>query len=165
MPDLAFRAMQFAIEKHKDQKHKYTHHPYTEHLAEVAGVVASVADNLSWRVVIATAWLHGCIEDQGVTQNELAKEFGWTIASGVKALSDFEKENCAERKIERLAKQPAWIQNIKVADIISNTSNITQNDPVFAVTFLREKSLLLDALTQADPRLLTIARNQIGKWL
>jgi len=50
------------------------------------------------------------------------------------------------------------VQTIKVADLISNTGSIVEHDPKFAVTYLEEKRLLLDVLTNADPRLLSIAR-------
>lgn len=160
MSDLAFKAMEFAMEKHKDQRRKYTGNPYTDHLAEVAGIVAAV---LPHETVIACAWLHDVVEDQAVTGRELGRKFGVTIARGVIALSDMEEGNRAERKRlsrERLAKAPSWVQTIKVADIISNTSSIVEHDPKFAVTYLEEKRLLLGVLDKADPRLLQIARNQ-----
>jgi hypothetical protein len=36
-----------------------------------------------------------------------------------------------------------------------------QNDPKFAVTYLEEKRLMLNALTHADERLVAVARTQI----
>ncbi|NIG77876.1 bifunctional (p)ppGpp synthetase/guanosine-3',5'-bis(diphosphate) 3'-pyrophosphohydrolase [Klebsiella sp. Ap-873] len=154
--------MKFAMDKHKGQRRKYTNNPYTDHLAEVAGIVSSV---LLHDTVIACAWLHDVVEDQGVTAVELRREFGVSVSRGVMALSDLEEGNRAERKKlsrERLAKAPSWVQTIKVADLISNTSSIVEHDPKFAVTYLEEKRLLLDVLTEADPRLLAIAREQVG---
>lgn len=155
---LAFNAMHFARECHKDQRRKYTNGPYADHLAEVAGIVSTV--NAS-QTVIATAWLHDAMEDQGVTYQELERLFGSAVADGVRWLSDMEEGNRAERKRlsrERLAQAPAWVQTIKCADLISNTSSIVEHDPKFAVTYLEEKRLLLDVLTKADPRLLIMAR-------
>ncbi|VEB97341.1 GTP pyrophosphokinase rsh [Cedecea lapagei] len=162
MIDLAFRAMKFAMDKHKDQRRKYTNNPYTDHLAEVAGIVSAV---LLHEVAIACAWLHDVVEDLGVTEKELRSEFGAAVARGVMALSDLEEGNRAERKRlsrERLSQAESWVQTIKVADLISNTSSIVEHDPKFAVTYLEEKRLLLDVLTEADPRLLAIAREQVG---
>lgn len=56
----------------------------------------------------------------------------------------------------------SWVQTIKVADLISNTSSIVRHDPKFAVVYLDEARQLLDVLTRADPRLLAMAREQIG---
>lgn len=158
---VAYDAMMFASEVHKAQRRKYTGNPYTDHLAEVAGIVATVADD---PYSIAVAWLHDCIEDQGVTAPELARRFGLRVASGVYALSDIESGNRAERKAasrERLARAHDWVQTIKVADLISNTASIVQHDPDFAKVYLEEKRLLLDVLTRADPRLVAIARSQL----
>ena len=58
--------------------------------------------------------------------------------------------------------RPQIFQTIKVADLISNTSSIVRHDPKFAVVYLDEARQLLDVLTRADPRLLAMAREQIG---
>jgi (p)ppGpp synthase/HD superfamily hydrolase len=163
---IAFKAMQFAREAHKDQRRKYTGNPYVDHLAEVAGIVATTfvhSDRIFLEMFIAVAWLHDSIEDQNVSREHLATEFNEEVAYGVLMLSDLETGNRAERKAAsraRLAAAPGWVQTIKCADLISNTSSIVKHDPKFAVTYLEEKRLLLDVLTKADPRLLEIARAQ-----
>jgi (p)ppGpp synthase/HD superfamily hydrolase len=168
---LAYEAMMFAREVHKDQRRKYTGNPYTDHLGEVCGIAMSVG----WRVAqihpdkfMAVCWLHDCIEDQGISHGTLIDRFGATVADGVLALSDTEQGNRAARKAlarQRLAQAPHWVQTIKCADLISNTSSIVQHDPKFAVTYLEEKRLMLDVLTKADPRLLKLAREQSGAAL
>ena len=161
---IAFKAMQFAREVHKDQVRKYTGVPYFTHLAEVVGIVSTVCGQYIMPAeIIAVAFLHDCVEDQGVTQETLEREFGSLIAGDVMLLSDLETGNRAERKAAsraRLADAPGRVQTIKCADLISNTSSIVQHDPKFAVTYLEEKRLLLDVLTKADPRLVEIARAQ-----
>lgn len=158
--DIAYRAMIFARRVHATQTRKYSGNPYADHLAEVAGIVATV---LTDPEAIAVAWLHDCMEDQGVTEMELRSKFGDTVARGVVMLSDLEQGNRAARKAAsraRLAQAEAWLQTIKVADLISNTSSIASNDPGFARVYLEEKRLLLNVLTLADPRLLAMAREQ-----
>lgn len=157
---LAFKAMEFARRVHAGQKRKYTGNPYADHLAEVAGIVATVS-GFDTQVDVSIAWLHDCIEDQGVTFEELRMNFGAAVAEGVWWLSDLEQGNRAERKAasrERLARAPGWVQTIKCADLISNTSIIVQHDPKFSVVYLEEKRLLLDMLTKADPQLLQMAK-------
>jgi GTP diphosphokinase / guanosine-3',5'-bis(diphosphate) 3'-diphosphatase len=168
---LAYEAMMFAREVHKDQRRKYTYNPYTDHLAEVAGIVAAAGVDVAGpfdavhgrEVAIAVAWLHDCVEDQNISLQEIEDRFGVLVAIGVSGLSDLEKGNRAERKAAgraRLALCAPWIQTIKCADLISNTSSIVRHDPKFAVTYLEEKRLLLDVLTKADPRLLALAKAQ-----
>lgn len=157
---IAFDAMTFARQVHATQRRKYTNNPYVDHLAEVAGIVSTVTND---ERTIATAWLHDTMEDCEVTQYELMLRFGGIITNGVHWLSDMEKGNRATRKRlsrERLSQAPDWVQNIKCADLISNTSSIVEHDPKFAVTYLEEKRLLLDVLTRADPRLIQLARSQ-----
>lgn len=161
----AFAAMMFARHAHRDQRRKYTNNPYIDHLAEVAGIVAATdIAGSSMDTIVSVAWLHDCIEDQRVDVYELATQFGQEIAQGVLLLSDLETNgNRAERKAAsraRLAAAPGWVQSIKCADLISNTSSIVQHDPKFAVTYLEEKRLLLNAMIYADGRLARIARDQ-----
>ncbi len=155
---IAYEAMMFAKRVHANQRRKYTNAPYFDHLSEVAGIVATVDTDPE---TMAVAWLHDCREDQGITGEEIEEIFGMRVAVGVALLSDFEQGNRAERKAmsrDRLASAPGWVQNIKCADLISNTSSIVMHDPKFAVTYLEEKRLLLDRLTKADRRLVTLAR-------
>jgi len=169
---IAYDAMIFARQVHRNQQRKYTGNLYSDHLAEVAGIVATIANDMQAdpfvdsERMITVAWLHDCIEDHGVTAYDLAQRFGIIVSAGVSALSDMEQGNRAERKAAsriRLAAAPGWVQSIKCADLISNTSSIVRHDPKFAVTYLEEKRLLLDVLTKADPRLLAMARAQAGE--
>lgn len=159
----AFSAMMFARDVHKAQRRKYTNNPYTDHLAEVAGIVATVDAS---ETAIAVAWLHDCREDQGITGEQIEQRFGMAVAVGVALLSDFETGKRSIRKAAgrvRLASAPAWVQTIKCADLISNTSSIVEHDPKFAVTYLEEKRMLLDVMTLADPRLRAVAYEQARK--
>jgi (p)ppGpp synthase/HD superfamily hydrolase len=156
--------MLFAREAHKAQKRKYTGNPYADHLAEVAGIIAA-ADLPSTSTIISVAWLHDCVEDCGILPKTLMTHFGVNVTQGVIWLTDGHTGNRAARKAAsraRLSAAPGWVQTIKVADLISNTASIVEHDPVFAKVYLAEKRLLLAVLTKADPRLVAMARAQIG---
>lgn len=168
---VAFEAMLFAREVHKQQVRKYTGNPYADHLAEVAGIVAASGvftcnlDRTGTREqAIAVAWLHDCVEDCAFELSAISAKFGPVITQGVELLSDMETGNRAERKQasrRRLAGAPGWVQSIKCADLASNTSSIVKHDPKFAVTYLEEKRLLLGVMTKADPRLIDLAKTQV----
>jgi len=167
--NLAYKAMMYAREVHKDQVRKYTGNPYVDHLAEVAGIAMAVG----WRApfvhpdkFMAVCWLHDSIEDTEVTWDDLLIEFNTDIADAVLLLSDTEKGNRAERQAasrERLSKAPGWVQSIKCADVISNVSSTVKHDLDFAKTYLEEKRLLLDVLNEADPSLRALAMSMIGR--
>lgn len=163
--DLAFRAMQMAHELHREQRRKYTNTPYTDHLAEVVAIAMSCGWHQSQihpDTLMAVAWLHDAIEDQGATFEMLRDAFGQEVAHGVVLLSDTESGNRAARKAAarvRLSNAPGWVQTIKCADLISNTASIVERDPSFAVVYLREKRMMLEVLDKADPRLRQRARD------
>lgn len=175
---LAYEAMIFACHAHRTQQRKYTGNPYSDHLAEVAGIVSAVAHDVAvadaryfdypqemTEIMLAVSWLHDVVEDQGVKIDDIALKFGVMVSAGVAALSDMEQGNRAERKAAsrmRLAAAPGWVQTIKCADLISNTSSIVMHDPRFAVTYLEEKRLLLEVMERADPRLRALAMAQAG---
>lgn len=166
----AFDAMAFARKVHAGQMRKYTGNPYHDHLAEVAGIAMSVGwhypeihpDNF-----MAVCWLHDCMEDQGVTRFQLlAIGMPEIVVEGVEWLSDLEQGNRAARKAAsraRLARAPGWVQTIKLADLISNTSSIFKHDPKFAHTYLAEKWEMLDVLTKGSRDLHKLAVELVMK--
>lgn len=163
MQQLVFEAMKFAREAHKGQKRKYTAEPYFGHLSEVAGLAGSVTDDPE---TLATAWLHDTVEDQNVDTRILAQRFGEKVAAAVVALSDVEKGSRAEREAasrRSLHAADDWVQTIKVADIISNTSAIASHDPANAPEYVGEKRAMLEVLDKADPRLREIAFAQLDE--
>lgn len=166
MMDIAYEAMLFAKLAHQNQVRKYTGEPYSNHLAEVAGIVSTIAPSLSVQQMVATAWLHDVLEDTDVTATELNDRFGATITKGVIHLTDNETGNRAERKAMaclRLGSAPGWVQTIKCADLISNTSSILTHDPKFAKVYVEEKMKMLLAMTKADPRLRDHAMLQVER--
>lgn len=163
--DTEFEAMAFARRTHAGHKRKYTGDPYVTHLAEVAAIATTVIHDAGMRSIVASvSWLHDTMEDHGVTYHELERRFGSTVAEGVLWLSDLEPGNRKERKTkarERLSGAPWWVHTIKVADLISNTPSIMLHDPKFARVYVPEKKALLEVLTKADHRLLSIANDII----
>jgi guanosine-3',5'-bis(diphosphate) 3'-pyrophosphohydrolase len=160
----SFDAMAAARSIHAQQRRKYTNTPYTNHLAEVAAIACTVVWEPDRDLVISISWLHDSIEDQGVTPEWISETFGAEVAQGVLLLSDLEQGNRATRKAlarERLATAPRYIQNIKVADLISNTASIIEHDPKFAVLYCQEAKLLLDSLEKADRRLVKLCMDQL----
>ena len=166
---LAYEAMLFAIEKHKNQVRKYTGEPYFNHLAEVVAISMSVgwqASMIHPDKVMAVAWLHDVIEDCGVLWSDINLRFGCDIADGVMQLSEVYSGNRKTRKkIMRdvLGDAPGWIQTIKCADLISNATSIIKHDPEFAKVFRAEAVALLDVMDKADSRLRDMAYSVVCK--
>lgn len=163
----SFDAMVFARLKHKNQKRKYRGNAYIEHLAEVAGIVATVINDYQMgggrqlekefrEIILAICWLHDVMEDQGVTYDQLVELFGEDVADGVFALSDLETGTRSERKAKtrnRLKAAFDIIQTIKCADLLSNLKEIIELGGKFTKVYISETIQLLEVLTKADVRL------------
>lgn len=144
----------FATQAHVMQRRKYTGEQYLSHLDEVALMLKDYTDDDD---TLAVAYLHDTVEDTEVTFDQLRDQFGYRITLGVWYLTDVPKaigtrETRKWLDRERIATAPQWVQLVKLADMISNTSTIAQYDCAFARIYLAEKRLMLDeALTKVSP--------------
>lgn len=166
MSKLAYQAKRFAEQKHEAQFRKYTGEPYSVHLREVAGLCAEVGMRDE---VIAAAWLHDVVEDQGVLLGELFERFGGEVASLVEQVTDVSKPEHGTRAVrkaldrEHLAGCDAEGATIKLADLMSNTSSIVKHDKDFARIYLAEKRLLLPLLSHGNKALFKRAEASLLK--
>jgi (p)ppGpp synthase/HD superfamily hydrolase len=166
--DIVERARVFATAAHAavKQVRKYTGEPYVNHPAAVAKIVESVPHTPE---MLAAAFLHDVVEDTGITLDLIRAEFGDHVADLVYWLTDQSTLEDGNREIRKAidrahsAAASAEAQTIKVADLIDNTLTIRDRDPGFYRThYFREKQLLLDAMTRADPGMKARALAQIA---
>jgi guanosine-3',5'-bis(diphosphate) 3'-pyrophosphohydrolase len=146
------RARSFCVQAHVGQRRKYTNTPYHDHCYAVAALVDQETPDME---IVAAAYLHDTLEDTPTTFETLRHHFGDRVAGIVQELTDeYTKQkypgmNRAERKrleANRLSRISDEAKLIKRCDLIDNTSSIVRYDPDFAVTYLREKAAILEAL-------------------
>jgi (p)ppGpp synthase/HD superfamily hydrolase len=129
---LVARALDFATRAHTDQRRKgEREEPYINHLAEVARLLAEATDGED-AVLIAAGLLHDTIEDQGVTHETLAHEFGKDVADLVQEVTDDKNLDKAERKrlqIEHAPHKSTRAKLLKIADKTSNLHSILNSPP------------------------------------
>jgi (p)ppGpp synthase/HD superfamily hydrolase len=104
--------------------------PYLNHLIEVASLVAEFTDGRP-EVVIA-ALLHDAVEDQGVTNAEIADLFGQSVASLVDEATDDKsllKEVRKDNQIADAQHKSDGASVIKLADKTSNLLAIAKSPP------------------------------------
>lgn len=153
MSGLIYKAKNFAERAHAAQVRKYSGEPYAVHLREVAGYCAEVGCRDE---VVAAAWLHDTKEDQGVTDAELRTMFGDVVTDLVEEVTDQSRPQDGNREARKaidrvhIGRASPDGQTIKLADLISNTKSIVARDPHFAVTYMREKRLLMPLLTEGN---------------
>ena len=161
------KAIEFATKAHEGQTRKYTGEPYIVHPLEVSDIVSTVEHT---EEMLMAAVLHDTVEDTDTTIEDIDREFGPVVAQLVDELTDVSKPedgNRATRKgidREHSSQASAQGQTIKVADLISNTSSITEHDPDFAKVYMKEKALLLQVLDLADKNLLKKAQKMLDNW-
>ena len=106
------RAADMAARWHAQQRRKGPLEPYVNHLLEVASLVAEATSGTDPDMVIA-ALLHDAVEDQGVTSETLAGEFGQRVADIVMEVTDDKTLPKDERKrrqvegVQRRAGKPS----------------------------------------------------------
>src|SRR3984957_2211753 len=125
------RAAAFAARKHVDQRRKGEEaEPYLNHLIEVASLVAEATDGDPDAVIAAL--LHDAVEDQGVTDAEIADLFGPTAASLVAEVTDdknLPKQVRKDKQIADASHKSDGASVIKLADKTSNLLAIANSPP------------------------------------
>lgn len=126
------RALDYAAKKHVSQRRKgEAQEPYINHLAEVAHLLADATGGNDANLVIA-GLLHDCIEDQGVTYDELVELFGTDVAGLVREVTDDKSLLKAERKrlqVEHAPHASARARMLKIADKTSNLRAMLVSPP------------------------------------
>src|SRR6266571_467910 len=115
---LVLRAADTAARWHVHQRRKGSAaEPYINHLLEVASLVTQATSGFDPNVVIA-ALLHDAIEDQNVSPETIASEFGKHVADRVLEVSDDKSLPKADRKrkqVESASKKSREAKLIKLA--------------------------------------------------
>ena len=124
------RAAYAAAQWHVHQRRKgAAQEPYINHLLEVASLVTEATAGTEPDVVIA-ALLHDAIEDQGVTAETIASEFGKHVANIVMELTDDKSLPKVERKrlqVENASHKSRQAKLIKLADKTSNVRAVANS--------------------------------------
>ena len=124
--DLHRKALHFAANAHKGQTIPGSEMPYIVHITLVAmEVIAALEgkENIDGDLAVQCALLHDTIEDTAITFEELQKEFGRKVATGVQALTKdktLAKAEAMQDSLARISNQPKEIWMVKMADRITN---------------------------------------------
>jgi len=117
--ELIFDALSFADRKHRGQfREDSKRTPYMIHPIRVCRALISEM-GVRDPVVLAAALLHDTIEDCGVSEGELEREFGPGVARLVMTLSKAPDES-KEEYMARLREAPMEARRLKASDRIDN---------------------------------------------
>ncbi len=125
-------AASYAARQHTGQKRKgEREEPYINHPLDVANILANIGKVDDTEVLIA-AILHDTIEDTGTTADELKAMFGKRVAGFVLEVTDdksLPKEERKQLQVEHAQHLSPEAKQIKLADKISNITDITNSPP------------------------------------
>lgn len=154
-------ALELAKICHEGQKRKFTNEDYIVHPVEVAETLLSFG--ISDVPTITAALLHDVIEDcQFPTKAAIRAKCGPLVESYVIGCTNrytpvlYKGMNRAARKsmeVQRLSKCPEAVQNIKMADALSNLRTVDLFDEKFRGIYCSEKLALAQHLTLAEAQL------------
>ncbi len=143
MNDLSrlLQAASFAAKKHHGQNRKgESAEPYIVHPLGVANLLVKVGKVIDYDILIA-AVLHDTIEDTETSAEEIAEKFGAAVCSYVLEVTDDKNLSKEEQKLKQIEHAPhlsTGAKQIKLADKISNITDIMENP---AVGWLKERKL------------------------
>lgn len=170
---LVEKAIQFATQAHHavGQVRKYTQEPYINHPLAVMQILLNHSSQPVTVQMLAAAVCHDLVEDTQATLSDVRMFLGDDVAVLVDWLTDVSRPEHGNRKARKAldnahtARAPVAAKNIKLADVIHNTVDISTHDPDFARVWIREKQELLQGLQDADPALLALAHKTIEDCL
>ncbi len=126
-------AAHYAARAHKDQQRKgIDAEPYVNHCLEVAELVLHAHQPGDVEVAIA-ALLHDTVEDVGVTEADLTRDFGPRVAKLVMYVTDdktLPKDARKRHQIDHALGLPRDARLIKIADKTSNLRALVRTPPV-----------------------------------
>lgn len=149
----AKRALAIARAAHQGQTRRYDGVPYIEHPIEVANIL--IKHGITDERTICVALLHDVVEDTDVPIEQIGVDFNHQIMRDVKALTcpppapgfNREKRKAAATQNVIVAGPTAML--VKIADIISNITDVALHDPAFASVYLAEKKQTLRAFGES----------------
>lgn len=129
---LVMRAAHFAAERHKNQRRRgAAREPYVNHLLEVAAMLATATEGRDPDLVTAGV-LHDLIEDQGVSADDVARQFGVGVAALVLEVTTDKSLSEAERRrlqVTEAAHKSPRARMLRIADLTSNLRALRQSPP------------------------------------
>ncbi|WVQ83098.1 hypothetical protein IAT38_005236 [Cryptococcus sp. DSM 104549] len=126
------RTLDFAARKHSCQRRKDVDQtPYINHPIAVANFLSSTG--VTDVRVLQAAILHDTVEDTHTTIEEIAEQFGTSVARIVEECTDNNMLSGQQRKAEQLRTAPhksREAQQVKLADKMHNLESIRRSPPV-----------------------------------
>jgi (p)ppGpp synthase/HD superfamily hydrolase len=125
--DILEKAIIFAVKKHAGQKRKGNGIPYIMHPIRVMNSLYDIKKSSNINLLLACSILHDTVEDCKVKIEEIARKFGYQVASIVQELtsdkSQSEKIGKGEYLLQKMLKMSSYALCIKLCDRLDNVKD------------------------------------------
>ena len=148
------RAIIFATEKHNGQIRKGNNSPYILHPLSVMQHLYNYKKSKNIIMLAISTVLHDTVEDCDTSIEEIAKLFGYQVASIVLELTSDSK------KIEEIGKAPYLLAKmlgmssyalvIKLCDRLDNINDMVDMNENFRTKYIKETNFILDGLLDVN---------------
>ena len=146
------KAIRFAAAAHQDMRRKGNNQPYIFHPLEVLNLVSMMTLDDE---VLCAAVLHDTVEDAGILNSDIKREFGERVARLVDTETENKRDNVNKAATWELRKQEA-IEAIKKADDIGAKmvclADKVSNLRSFHMGLLDEGEEFWNRFNQRDPK-------------
>lgn len=126
--ELFEKAVKFATEKHKGVVRKGDGRPYIMHPMSVMTTLLAIKKSNNALLLAIVALLHDVVEDCDVTLEEIAKEFGWQVASLVGELTsdpaEIKRLGKTEYLKQKMSVMSSYALRIKLCDRLDNVKDM-----------------------------------------
>ena len=153
------KALKYATDAYSKKNESNGLEAHTVHINLVAmevinACVKSKVDDEKANLAITCALLHNIIDDTNITYDELYVDFSEAVANAVESLSRDEsissKQDQMKKSIEMLLEQPYEVQMVKLADLITNLSNLVSQSGDNKKTYLKEVGFIYSCLKNSN---------------
>ena len=144
------KALMFALVKHQDQVRKGDGRPYILHPISVLLTLSKLKKSKNQFLLATAAVLHDTVEDCNVTIQDIANEFGYSVASLVDELtSDKEKIDLLGKKeylLDKMLNMSTYALCIKLCDRLDNLNDMNTMSVEFKERQICETSYIINGL-------------------
>lgn len=160
----------FASKAHANQKRKGNDDPYIVHPLDLMLLMIRIKNSNNPYLVAAVSLLHDTVEDCDITIEEIAKEFGYQIASLVDELTT-DKKLCEKLGktvylINKMLNMSSYALRIKLGDRLKNCLDMEGIDKKSKEAYFKQTKVILKnlkkrKLTKTHKKLIKLIKKAI----
>lgn len=166
-PEVLQRAIEFAAKAHRGGYRKGDGRPYIVHPLSVMNRVSKAKESSNHLLLATCAILHDTVEDCGVSLDEIATDFGYSVASIVEELTldktKYETIGKTKYLCQEMVKMSSYALAIKLCDRLDNLEDMKAMPEDFVIRYLAETQEIVDYVNLRRLRITSTHRKLLNE--